>query len=200
MKTVTVTSNDKTQPSIGLQLKGTVWKAIEVNPQFAAINVPAESQEPVKTEVRVVNNMDDVMDVWAPESNNKAFTAQVKTNTAAKEFLVTLSTVPPLEAGNVQATITLKTSSTNMPVVNITAWANVQAVVVVNPPQITLPAGPLAAKQTAAITIQNNGTNVLKLTEGAVDAKGVDVQIAESAPGKMFTATITFPEGFEVPQ
>jgi len=141
MKTVTVTSNDKTQPSVGLQLKGTVWKPIEVNPQFAALNVPAESQEPVKTEVRIVNNMDDVMEVWAPESNNKAFTAQVKTNTAGKEFVVTISTVPPLEAGNVQATITLKTSSTNMPAVNITAWANVQAVVIVNPPQITLPAG-----------------------------------------------------------
>jgi len=200
MKTVTVTSNDKTQPSVGLQLKGTVWKPIEVNPQFAAINVPAESQEPVKTEVRIINNMDEVLEVWAPESNNKAFTAQVKTNTAGKEFVVTISTVPPLEAGNVQATITLKTSSTNMPVVNITAWANVQAVVVVNPPQITLPAGPLAAKQTAAITIQNNGTNALKLTDATVDAKGVDVQIAESSPGKLFTATLTFPEGFEAPQ
>jgi len=144
--------------------------------------------------------MDEVLEVWAPESNNKAFTAQVKTNTAGKEFVVTISTVPPLEAGNVQATITLKTSSTNMPVVNITAWANVQAVVVVNPPQITLPAGPLAAKQTAAITIQNNGTNALKLTDATVDAKGVDVQIAESSPGKLFTATLTFPEGFEAPQ
>jgi len=200
MKTVTVTSNDKSQPSVGLQLKGTVWKPIEVNPQFAALNVPAESKEPAKTEVKIVNNMSEVLEVWAPESNNKAFTAEVKTNTAGKEFVVTISTVPPLEAGNIQATITLKTSSTNMPVVNITAWANVQAVVIVNPPQITLPAGPLAAKQTTAVTIQNNGTNALKLTDAAVDAKGVDVQIAESAPGKLFTATLTFPEGFEAPQ
>src|SRR5258706_13679341 len=76
-------------------------------------------------------------------------------------------------------------------------WA---ASVVYKPPQITLPAGPLAAKQTAAITIQNNGTNALKLTDAAVDIKGVDVQIAESSPGKMFTATLTFPEGFETPQ
>jgi hypothetical protein len=200
IKTVTVTSNDKNQPTIGLQLKGTIWKPIEVNPQFAALNVPAESQEPVKTEVKIVNNLDEQLEVYDPEVNNKAFTAQLKTNTPGKEYQVTISTVPPLEAGNVQATIGIKSSSTNMPVINITAWANVQAPVVVNPPQITLPAGPLAAKQTAAVTIQNNGTNALKLTDPTFDVKGVDVQLAESSPGKMFTATLTFPEGFEAPQ
>jgi uncharacterized protein DUF1573 len=199
LKTVTVTSNDKTQPSLGLQLKGTVWKPIEVNPQFAALNVPAESLEPARAEVKIVNNMEEPLDVWAPEVNSKAFTAELKTNTLGKEYSVTISTVPPLEAGNVQATVTLKSTSTNMQVINITAWANVQAVVVVNPPQITLPAGPLAAKQTAAITIQNNGTNALKLTDAAFDVKGVDVAITESAPGKMFTATLTFPEGFQTP-
>jgi hypothetical protein len=199
LKTITVTSNDKGQPSFGLQLKGTVWKPIEVNPQFAAMNVPAESQEPARAEVRIVNNTDEQFDVFPPEVNNKSFTATLKTNTISKEYVVAITTVPPLEAGNVQATISLKSTSTNMPVINVTAWANVQAPVVVNPPQITLPAGPLAAKQTAAVTIQNNGTNDLKLTDPVFDVKGVDVKVSETSPGKMFTATLTFPEGFEAP-
>src|SRR5262245_50102302 len=108
LKTITVTSNDKGQPTFGLQLKGTVWKPIEVNPQFAAMNVPAESQEPARAEVRIVNNTDEHFDVFPPEVNNKSFTATLKTNTASKEYVVAIATVPPLEAGNVQATVTLK--------------------------------------------------------------------------------------------
>src|SRR6266446_5017517 len=38
MKTVTVTSNDKSKPSFGLQIKGTVWKPIDVQPSFAVMN------------------------------------------------------------------------------------------------------------------------------------------------------------------
>ena len=200
MKTITVSCNDKTQPTIGLQLTGTIWKPIDVNPQFAVLNVPADSQEPVKTVVHVVNNMDEPLAVFSPESNNKAFTAELKTNQVNKDFEVTISTVPPLEAGNVQAQISLKTSSTNAPVLNLTAWANVQVAIIVSPPQITLPAGPLAAKQTATVTIQNNTTNnSFKVSDPVIAAKGVEVSLAEPTPGRTFTATLSFPEGFEVP-
>src|SRR6516162_3356602 len=38
VKTVTVDSNDKAQPSTVLQIKGTIWKPVEVNPQMAYFN------------------------------------------------------------------------------------------------------------------------------------------------------------------
>jgi len=72
--------------------------------------------------------------------------------------------------------------------------------VVVSPPQVMLAAGPLANKQTVSLTIQNNSANPLKLSEPAVDAKGVDVQLTEPNPGHSFTATLNFPEGFELAQ
>src|SRR5438094_63322 len=76
LKTVTVTCNDKTQPSVGLQLKGTVWKPIDVQPQFAVMTIPSDTQSNVTTRVHIVNNMEEAITLSAPESGNQKFTAE----------------------------------------------------------------------------------------------------------------------------
>ena len=199
-KFITVTSNGTNQPSVSLQLKGTVWKPIDVNPQFAMLNIPPDSGSPASTVVRIVNNMEEPITLSAPESNNKSFTAEIKTTQPGKEFELTVKSVPPLTVGNIQGQISVKTSSSNMAVINVPAFANVQPAITVMPAQITLPAPPLPNNLTPAVTIQNNGTNVLTLSEPAVNAKDVDIQIKEMQPGKTFSAMLTFPEGFEIPQ
>jgi len=200
MKTVTVTSNDKSKPSFGLQIKGTVWKPIDVQPSFAVMNIPPDTQSNVTTKVHIVNNMDEVITLSPPESSQKAFTATLVTNTAGKDFDMIITAQPPFEQAQAQSQITIKTSSTNVPTLTVTAWANVQQPVVVSPPQVVLAAGPLVNKQTVSVSIQNNGAKPLKLSEPAVDAKGADVQLAEPNPGRAFTATLTFPPGFELSQ
>ena len=198
MKTVTVTSNDKSKPSFGLQIKGTVWKPIDVQPSFAVMNIPPDTQSNVTTKVHIVNNMDEVITLSPPESSQKAFTAILLTNTPGKDFEMIITAKPPFEAAQAQSQITIKTSSTNVPTLTVTAWANVQQPVVVSPPQLVLAAGPLVNKQTVSVNIQNNGVNPLKLSEPAVDAKGAEVQLTEPNPGRAFTATLTFPVGFEL--
>ncbi len=94
----------------------------------------------------------------------------------------------------------MKTSSTNVPVVSVTAWANVQAVVVAMPAQIGLPVAPLANAMASGVTIRNNGTNTLTLSEPAVNAKGVDVQLRETEPGRSYMLALNFPAGFEIAQ
>src|SRR5262245_35838774 len=42
-KTVTVASNDKGQPTLVLNLKGTIWKPVDVNPQYAVLQVNSET-------------------------------------------------------------------------------------------------------------------------------------------------------------
>jgi len=164
------------------------------------MTIPADAQTNVTTKVHIVNNMEEGVTLSAPESNNKGFSATVTTNTAGKDFDMIITATPPFETPNVQAQITLKTSSTNVPTISVTAWANVQQSVVVSPPQVMLASGPLANKQTVSLTIQNNSANPMKLSEAAVDAKGVDVQLNEPNPGRSFTATLNFPQGFELAQ
>src|SRR5439155_10483878 len=137
-----------------LQIKGTVWKPIEINPQFAVLNVPVDSPGSASTTVKIINNMEEPVTLSPPESNNKSFSVELSTNQPGKEFQLTIKAVPPLAPGPVQGQITIKTSSTNVPLLTCTAWANVQPAVAVIPPQITLPAGPLAVKQSPTITIQ----------------------------------------------
>ncbi len=197
IKSITVSCNDKAQTSVMLQIKGTIWRPVDVSPQFAVINVPAESTNSISTTVKIVNNLDQPMSVSPPESSNKSFTATVTTNTAGKEYQVTISTVPPLNA-NVQSQISLKTSLTNTPVVNITAWANVVPVIAISPPQIVLPPGPLSSQTSPQVTIQNNGNNLVTFSEPAITSKDVELQTKETIPGRTYTATLTFPQGFEL--
>ncbi len=198
-KAISVICNDTNQPTVVLQIKGNIWKAIEVMPQFAMFNVNSESPSNATT-VRIVSNEEGPLTIGAPECSNPAFGAELRTNQPGKEFLLVVRTVAPLTAGSVQGQITLKTSSTNMPVINVSAWANVQPVVAVVPTVVALPAAPLTNPTPAILSIQNYGTNSLTLSEPAVSAEGVDVRLSEIQTGRGFTLTLNFPVGFEITQ
>ncbi len=196
-KVVSVDSNDGQQPTVTLQIKGTLWKPVEVSPTLAYLNVSADSPESAKSTVKIINNMDEPLTLSAPEINNKSFTAEVKTLTPGKEFQVELGMVPPLAAGAVQATVTLKTSSKEMPTITFTAYANVQPALVVNPPQISLPAGPLANEIKPVVTIDNKGPKAVTIYEPAVSPDNIQVQLTEPRSNS-FTLTLIFPVGFDL--
>ncbi len=196
-KMITVTCNDATQPTVILQLKAHIWKPIEVTPPLATLQVTAESPAN-STTLRIVNNEETPLTLSDPESSNPAFAAELKTALPGKEFELTVRTVPPLPNGMVQGQISLKTSSAEVPVLSLTAWANVQPAIMVTPAQIILPATPLATLKPYTLLIRNNATNALELRDALVNAHGVDVQLKEHQPGRYFSLTVTFPAGFEI--
>jgi hypothetical protein len=197
-KMVNVNSNDKQQPQVVLHLKGTVWKPIEVNPNMAYFNVLPDAPPPAPFTVHIVNNTEQPLTLEPPQSMNPAFSAQLKTNEPGKSFDLIVSVKPPETPGNINGQITLKSSSPTMPLISVTAMASVQAPLTIIPGQITLPAGPLTIPVTNTLTVQSFGTNMLVLSEPAVNALGVDVQVKEANPGKVFTVTVVFPAGFEI--
>jgi hypothetical protein len=196
-KVVTVESNDGQQPSIVLQIKGAIWKPIEVTPNLAYMNVSADAPEAAKTTVKVTSNLEEPLTLSTPEISNKSFKAEVKTIKPGKEFQIELGMVPPVNPGAVQATVTLKTSSKEVPTITFTAYANVQPALMVNPPQITLPSGPLPAESRPFVTIENKGTKAVKVFAPAVVPENVGVQLTEPR-SNTFTLTLTFPVGFDL--
>ena len=50
------------------------------------------------------------------------------------------------------------------------------------------------------VSIRNNGTNTLALSEPAVNVQGVDLQLKEVEAGRSFTLGLNFPAGFEIAQ
>lgn len=199
LKMITVSTSDKSQQTVMLQLKGTIWRPIEVSPLYAIITVSPDSGGGSST-VSVVNNMPGPVNVFSPECNNHMFTATLKTNEPGKKYSLTVSTVGQLTPGNNSGQVTLKTDSTNAPTVNVIVMANVQPTVVVSPPSVSLNSSPLASAITNTITIQNNSTNKLALSEPNASIPGVGVDIKELQPGRVFLARISFPQGFQLPQ
>jgi hypothetical protein len=196
-KTVTVDSNDPHNGNVMLQIKGTLWKPIEVTPALAYFSLSEDAPQTTSI-VRIVSNMDQPLKLSEPEISNKSMTAMLKEIRPDKEYQVVIGVVPPLKPGALQATVNIKTSSSEVSNITFTAYANVQPSLGINPTQITLPAGPLLNEISPKITFQNNGTNVLKLIEPSVNLDTVRVSLGESQPNRVLEATLIFPVGFEL--
>lgn len=197
-KQITVNCNVTNQPAIFLQIKGTIYKPIEMIPPMTILNVPPDA-DMVSGVVAVTNNTDEPLVLSAPESNNRMFAAELKTNVPGKAYQLTISTVPPLSMGTSQGQITLRTGWTNPPTVNVPVMANVQPTVLVIPTYMTLAPGPLEKAVTNSISIRNQGTNDVRLSDPVVNVAGPTAEIREMQAGKSFAAMVAFPQGFLIP-
>lgn len=196
-KAVSVTCNDPAKKNITLQLKGTIWKPVDVNPQFAMFNLMPEGQTNETHVVKIHSNLDEPLTLSEPTCSSPSFRLELRTIKPGKEFDLEVTVLPPLPAGNVSAPISVKTSSAKLPVLTLTAFAVVQPVIALTPPQLSLPQGPLAKALQLNLTIQNNATNALVLSEPAVNVSGVEAQLKEFQPGRQFNLTLSFPAGFQ---
>ena len=199
-KILNVACNDNSRPQVTLQFKGTLWKPFEVDPQIAVLNVVSDSPSNPPATVTIVSRLEQPVTLSDPVNTNAAFAAELNIVRPGKEFQLIIRAVPPLAPGTVQGTIELKTSSTNVPTIEVTALAIVQPGLVVTPSQITLPPGPLDREVPFAISIQNNAGPALALFEPSLNGNVVGVEIKEVVPGRQFTLICTFPPGFQVPQ
>jgi len=190
VRQITVTCNIPNQPPmVYLQIKGTVYKPIDVNPPWAVLSVPPDV-ETASLVVAITNNTEEPLILSAPQSNNRMFSAQLVTNQPGRGYQLKISTVPPLGPGSVQGQIVMKTTWTNTPVIPVTVVANVQPALMVMPAYMRVDAGPLAVAVTNSVTIQNNSTNLVTLSEPAVNVPGVEATIKELQPGKSFSAML----------
>jgi hypothetical protein len=196
-KSINVSCNDRNNSHPVLQFKATVWKALEVEPQFTILNIQPDSPQASAT-VRIVNNLEQPIDLSEPQSDNRSFSAELKTVKPGKEFQVVVSAMPPFSSRNLHGQITLKTSLPEMPTISITAYANVVPAIEVSPPSIGLPPAPLANEMKQTIGFVNKSAKALVLTEPTLNANGVGVQLSEVQTGRKYEATLTFPQGFEI--
>jgi hypothetical protein len=197
-KQIPVNCNVTNQTMVMLQLKGTVYKPVDLTPPMAVLNVMPDT-DTASVVVTITNNTEEPLMLFGPESNNRMFAAELKTNTPGKGYQLTISTVPPLAMGSVQGQITLRTGWTNPPTISVPAVANVQPAIMVVPSYITLAPGPLPAGVTNSISVRNQSTNSVTLSEAVVSMPGVGTEIREMQAGKAWTLLVGFPQGFEVP-
>lgn len=197
-KMATVTCNDPSQSNVVLQLRGTIWRPIEIAPPSAYFNVSSEAPTNETRVIRIVNNLDTPLVLSEPVCTNKSFQVELAKVKEGKEFEIRVTAVPPFASTYVQGSVSVKTSSTNTPTIQIPVYANVQPAVQAVPSQIYLPAGPLAASMQPSITVRNTGTNALVLSEPSINLEGATVAVREVQPGKVFSLSVNFPEGVQL--
>ena len=196
-KSITVMCNDPARTNVILQLNGTIWKPIDVAPAYAIFAPGPDLQTNETRVIKIVNHEQEPLTLADPVCSNRLFQTQVRTVKAGQEFELHVTTVPPFGASSTSTAITLKTSSKKMPTIAITAFLTPQPVIAVRPPQITLPPGALTTPAQYTVTIQNNATNALSLSEPRVNAEGIDIQLKEIQSGRLYSITTRFPAGFK---
>jgi len=194
-KSASVTCNDPGLSNLVLLIKGTVWRPIDVTPAVAVFNLQSETQTNETKVVRIVNNLEEPLDLSDLQCSNKAFQAELKTVRPGKEFELHITAVPPFTVPSITAPVTLKTSSTNMPTITVNAYVTVQQPVVVTPAQIILPAGALVKTFDSVVAIRTTGTNTLALSDASVNIPGAEVRVQEIQPGHFFSLMVNFPAG-----
>lgn len=197
-KAVTVTCNDPAQGTHTLQIQATVWKPIDVQPAFVHF-MPTEGEETNDTKVvKITSNIEEPVTLEGIESTNTIFKTELKTIKPGKEFELHVTYAGA--ATNVAASgpIKIKTSSTNMPLVEVTPYVMPQSAIVAVPGQVSLPAN-LTAVHKSYVTIRVNSKVPTTISEATVNAEGVKVLTTESQPGKAFSISLEFPAGFQMP-
>ncbi len=166
VKLITVTCNDATLPrgTVMLQLKGTVWKPVQVIPSLLALNIRPDFPA-ISASAQITNALEELMMLSAPQCSSPLFVAHLKTNALGRDYTLIVSNSPALPPGVAQGVVSIRTSLTNFPVLTVNLWANSQLPVTFVPASIALRQAPLATNQVAFLTIINNCTNPIALSE-----------------------------------
>jgi hypothetical protein len=202
-KTVTVTSNDKTRPSVALQITGNVWQPIEVEPDRVYFNLKANDTNAQNQVVKIVNRTDVPLLLSNPRSTTNLFSAVLKTNDPGKEYELTISGVPPphltpfLSTVTIAGDISLTSSATNRNPLAISVVESITPEIFVFPTSIQLPVAPLIQPRTETVSFRDTITNIV-LSDPSVDLPGVKVALLMVQTNRYYTLSVAFPQGFQV--
>lgn len=196
-KPITVTCNDANQPMVTLEIKGNVWRPIEVNPEAAMFSGYFEGTNTLRV-LQIVNKQTQPLILSEPQSNQRSIAFELSTNRLGREYGLTVKLVPPFGTGHIFGQITMKTSAPEMPLLTVPIYAMAQPAVMALPPQIELPGGPVTNKLTRTVSFRNNASSPLELRDPAINAPGVELQLHELQKGQFYSVLLFFPPGFEI--
>jgi hypothetical protein len=197
-KTVIVYCNDPAQTNVVLHINGMVWEPVDVTPAYVMFGANSDRETNETQVVRIVNNMPDPLEVSDPKCYDRLFQTAIKTVKPGREYELQITLTPPLTPGNYTVPITANTSSTNLSVINITAFAAVRPAVLATPSEIILPTQISSTGAVARIIVHNYGIKPLIVSGAEVNYPGVNVQVQESQPGREFVVRATFPPKLQI--
>jgi len=200
VRTITVSCNDRLQPGTVLRISATVGTPVEVIPATVLFQFTTETTNRETQTVRILNHQPESLSVEEPRSTNGAFQAELRVVKPGQEFELGISAMPPPSGDTISGVISVKTSSPEMPLISVQTHAATRPDLVLSPTQIVLPGAPLAAGVNPSVTIMGMASNPLVLSDPKLSFAGLEVQLRELQPGRLFSLSVAFPVGFELPK
>jgi hypothetical protein len=122
-KTIRVTSNDEKQPVMMLEVKGTVWRPIEVTPPTASFLGTLNDPSNAVRVLHIIRKQPEPLMVWNPKASREDIGAELKTNKLGDDYELSIRLIRPTGLGNIFGNVKLSTTATNVPVLSVAVWA-----------------------------------------------------------------------------
>jgi len=196
-KSITITTNDKVNPTTKLWLTGVARHRVAAPAAIPFASVKADV-ETVKT-VTITNNTETSLKLTMPETkvdSKNPFKYELTEKEPGKTFELKVTTVPPLAEGRVSSELVIGTNIKEQPEVKIRLSLNV-------PPRIQVKPSLIAynpRRTTVPVTVTNNGLTDVKVVGAETDDPALDVSVHEVEEGKRYTLKVTFPENYKPPK
>jgi hypothetical protein len=81
----------------------------------------------------------------------------------------------------------------------VMAYALERQPLTISPVSLVLPSGQVRPGTRPSVTVRNNTSQPLELSDPSINLEGVEVELRELQVGRFFTLTPHFPEGLEFP-
>lgn len=197
-KSITVTSNDPAHPTTFLEITAEILTPIEVASPVVVFPALTRLDQVVSRSVRIRNRVDPPVAITQVSSDQRMFRAELREITPGREFELTLTTVPPLREGTINARVTMETTNPEMPELAVQAVATVLPAVQVAPAEIVLTSPKLAAAEKRLVVVFNHRADDLRLFDLETYPSGIEVTASPASSRGQISVTLTFPAGFEV--
>ena len=197
-RTLSVYSNNPGGSRKILHITGHVWSPLELKPHYIYFPVAKTIDSKQEYRVEITNTTDEEILLSKARSDNKKFRAELTAEKNKKKHTLVVSTVPPLQYGSNRGLITFNTNYGGLPMIQISATANVSPPVVFSPSRLFLKAGDLKKPIRKNFKLSINSKEPVEILGHSLNIEGPTVEVTERKHGKYIRYAIFFPEGFRV--
>jgi thiol-disulfide isomerase/thioredoxin len=199
-KAITIKSNDPTNPSFRLRLRGEVKRYVEMVPPSAHFG-KLSGEEEVTRVLRLMNNTDTPLDLNIRTKPKQNFDVSLKETVPGKEFELTVTAKPPFNSGAFREKVTLSTNLDKAKTLDVDVRGRVPQRLEVYPTVLSVRPTAKNAGQALprVVRLNNYGNDPVSLLEATVDDPEVKVDVVEQRPGKAYMIRVEFPSGYTPP-
>lgn len=198
-KSITVHTNVAgTNSSIQLQLKGEIWRDLQVVPQSASFGRTTvdDINRGKALKLKIVKNLEGKIKLGEPTCPSRAFQATLAMIKENKEFELTVSMTSEYQMGSNSAVIEIPTDDPETPTVEVSAYGFVTQAIDVSPEQLVLPDGPNLGLQ-RQFYIRCNETAFVKVSNPVSPDPAIKLDLSEVRPGKVYLLKADVAPGYK---